>query len=100
MPKPESLNDCVLKVIADTPKGKVVSYGQVAVICSCPGAARQVGQIAHFGPSYLPWHRLVKANGSMASGFVPGGPTNQMQLLKEEGIEFIYDKVNMNRHQL
>lgn len=90
----------VKRAVVSIPKGKVVTYGQVAVMCGHPGAARQVGQIAHFGPSDLPWHRLVKADGSMASGFVPGGPTNQKNILLSEGINFSGDKVKMETHRL
>lgn len=84
----------------NVPSGKVVSYGQVAILCDAPNSARTIGKLAHFGPLNLPWHRLVKADGSMASGFVPGGPSGQYDLLKSEGIEFINNKVNMQIHRL
>ena len=85
----------VYKVIAMVPKGRVVSYSQVAVMCGHPGAARVVGQIAHFGPPDLPWHRLVNADGKMANGYVPGGPARQMKRLIEENVVFHNEKVNM-----
>ena len=82
------------------PKGKVVSYSQIAVMAGHPGAARVVGQIAHFGPSELPWHRLVYSSGKMANGFVFGGPSGQRSMLELEGIKFINDKINMKDFQL
>jgi methylated-DNA-protein-cysteine methyltransferase-like protein len=85
----------VYQVIASVPSGNVVSYSQVAVLCGHPGAARVVGQIAHFGPPDLPWHRLVHADGKMANGYVPGGPTMQMSRLTEEGVVFHNEKVQM-----
>lgn len=88
----------VYKVIASVPVGRVVSYSQVAVMCGHPGAARVVGQIAHFGPPDLPWHRLIHANGKMANGYVPGGPAQQRQLLQEEGVQFHNEKVNMKEY--
>ena len=81
------------------PKGKVVSYSQVAAICGKPGAARVVGQIAHFGPHSLPWHRLLRADGSMAGGYVPGGPDRQAELLAQEGIIITNSKVDMVIYQ-
>lgn len=80
--------------------GRVVSYSQVAVMCGHPGAARVVGQIAHFGPSNLPWHRLVHANGVLANGYVPGGPAYQLQLLQIEGVKCNNGKVIMKDYQL
>jgi methylated-DNA-protein-cysteine methyltransferase-like protein len=85
----------VYALIAQVPAGKVVSYSQVAVLCGHPGAARVVGQIAHFGPPDLPWHRLVYSDGKMANGYVPGGPAQQMKRLTEEDVEFMNQKVNM-----
>jgi methylated-DNA-protein-cysteine methyltransferase related protein len=88
----------VYKFMQEVPKGRVVTYGMVAVLCGRPGAARQVGRIAHFGPPNLPWHRLVYASGAMASGFVPGGSDFQKKLLVKEGIGFKNDKVIMNEY--
>ena len=93
------LKDKVCTCVENIPKGKVATYGLVALLCGHPGAARVVGQIAHFGPSQLPWHRLVKANGQMASGFVPGGPDRQALLLQEEGIPIKnYRIVNIEKY--
>lgn len=88
----------VYKVIASVPVGRVVSYSQVAVMCGHPGAARVVGQIAHFGPPDLPWHRLVHADGKMANGYVPGGAEQQMKRLREEGVQFHNEKVSMKEY--
>lgn len=95
-----SFKDKVEQEIAGIPHGRVVSYSQLALMCGKPSAARQVGQIAHFGPSHLPWHRLVKADGAMARGFVPGGPEHQRDLLLAEGVRFIDGRVIMSEHQL
>lgn len=95
-----NFTEFIYKVVSEVPASKVVSYSQAAIMCGKPGAARRVGQIAHYGPSELPWHRLVKADGSMASGFVPGGPINQQALLVAEGVKFSNDKVIMKDYQL
>lgn len=63
-----------------------MTYGQIAALCGSPRAARIVGQIAHFGPDNLPWHRVVKQSGGLASGF-PGGKSVHAKLLAEEGIK-------------
>lgn len=90
----------VYSQIAKVPTGKVISYSQLALLSGHPGAARAVGQIAHFGPTHLPWHRLVHASGKLANGFVPGGPARQRQLLESERVKFYSDKVIMQDYQL
>jgi O-6-methylguanine DNA methyltransferase len=90
-----SFNQCVYRFIAKVPAGKVTTYKQIAVNCGKPLASRRVGQIAHFVPVELPWHRLIKTSGNLASGFVPGGTVKQKQLLESEGITFINDKINL-----
>ncbi len=89
-----SFRNDIYKLVNKIPPGKVVTYGQIALACGHPGAARVVGQVAHFGPAYLPWHRLVKAGGYMAAGFVPGGPNGQAKLLAQEGIVIKNNKIN------
>ena len=64
-----------------------MTYGQLAVLCGKPRAARIVGQIAHFGDQGLHWHRVVRKDGGLASGF-PGGMQAQKVLLEAEGLEF------------
>lgn len=56
-----------------------------AAIAGHPYAARVVGQIAHFGPDDLPWHRVVNRVGNLASGFW-GGKEVHRQMLEHEGV--------------
>jgi len=65
-----------------------MTYGQIATLCGYAYAAWEVGQIAHTGPTDLPWHRVVNKQGGMARGYVPGGPDRQQALLEEEGVVF------------
>jgi methylated-DNA-protein-cysteine methyltransferase related protein len=75
----------VEQIMAKVPYGNVTTYGDVAALAGQPAASRIVGGIAHFGDSYLPWHRLVNRFGGLASGF-HGGREVQAQLLAQEGI--------------
>lgn len=63
-----------------------MTYGQIAVLSGKPRAARIVGQIAHFGPPELPWQRVVKKSGDLASGF-PGGREGHKLALETDGIK-------------
>jgi methylated-DNA-protein-cysteine methyltransferase-like protein len=89
----------VYALVAQIPAGKVMSYGQIAALCGHPGAARVVGQIAHFGPSDLPWQRVVNANGGMARGFWPGGPEGQAKMLVNEGIKINHLKLRIEEYR-
>ncbi len=71
-------------VVAQIPKGKVMTYGQLAALCGNPRAARIVGGIAHFGDPNLPWQRVVNKQGGLASGY-PGGKSGHQQVLEQEG---------------
>jgi methylated-DNA-protein-cysteine methyltransferase-like protein len=82
----KSFREAVYKMVADIPKGRVMTYGQIAALCEHPGAAQVVGQIAHFGLTELPWQRVVNIRGGMASGFSMDGRHGQARLLENEGI--------------
>jgi methylated-DNA-protein-cysteine methyltransferase-like protein len=75
----------VFALVAKIPEGRVMTYGDIALICGYPYAARQVGGIAHWGPDNLPWHRVVNRFGDCASGY-PGGKNTQQAHLESEGI--------------
>lgn len=72
-------------IMQKLPADKVTTYGDVAAMAGHPYAARVVGGICHYGPTELPWHRLVNRFGGLASGF-PGGREVQEQLLQQDGI--------------
>lgn len=72
--------------VAQIPKGRVMTYGQLAILCGSPRAARMVGGIAHFGDPELPWHRVVSKSGGLASGY-PGGKQSHKKVLEAEGVE-------------
>jgi methylated-DNA-protein-cysteine methyltransferase-like protein len=63
-----------------------VTYGDIAAYCGSPNAARQVGQIAHFGPPELPWQRVVSARGGLARGYSYGGLEAHKRDLEKEGL--------------
>lgn len=74
----------VYEVVAQIPEGKVMTYGDIAAYAGHPYAARQVGGLAHFGPTELPWHRVVNRLGECASGYY-GGKEGHRKVLEAEG---------------
>jgi len=93
--------EAVYKFMAQVPYGRVITYGDIAGLAGHANASRIVGGVAHYGPSELPWHRLVNRFGGLASGF-HGGREAQQQLLEQEGVtctEFIVDNFKELRWQ-
>ena len=80
--------------MAQIPRGRVMTYGQLAALCGNARAARIVGGIAHFGDPNLPWQRVVNQQGGLAAGY-PGGRAGHRQVLAAEGVIVVNDKVNI-----
>jgi methylated-DNA-protein-cysteine methyltransferase related protein len=79
----------VIAVVHAIPKGKVMSYGQVAAAAGWPRGARQVGWILHEhdGKDDLPWWRVVNNQGQLTiKGNMFSTAELQKQLLEAEGI--------------
>jgi len=73
-------------IVAQIPRGRVMTYGQLAALCGNARAARIVGGIAHFGDPELPWQRVVNKSGGLAAGY-PGGRHGHAEHLRAEGVE-------------
>jgi len=76
----------VYEFVRQIPKGRVMTYGQLAGLAGNARAARIVGGIAHFGDPRLPWQRVVNKKGGLAAGY-PGGRAAHKQHLESEGVE-------------
>jgi methylated-DNA-protein-cysteine methyltransferase related protein len=88
----------VYAIVAQIPKGKVMTYGQIAALCGAAWAAWEVGQLAHFGPTDLPWQRVINKQGGLARGFGWGGITAHKRLLEEDGVKVSEDyKVDIGK---
>jgi methylated-DNA-protein-cysteine methyltransferase-like protein len=88
----------VYGIVAAIPKGRVMTYGQVAAMAGASWAAWEVGQIAHTGPSDLPWQRVVNKQGGLARGY-PGGFEGHKKALLAEGIT-VDDDFRVNIEEL
>ena len=83
----------VYKVVSSIPKGKVMTYGEVAKKAGT--SPRAVGRILHINPTPIevPCHRVVFSNGSLSEGFAFGGIKKQKELLVKEGVKINKFKV-------
>ncbi len=87
MQSDETFREAVYELVAAIPRGRVMTYGQIAALCGSPRAARIVGGIAHFGPTGLPWQRVVHKDGLLASGYTSGGYAAHRRDLEGDGVE-------------
>lgn len=80
----------IYMIVKSIPKGKVATYGQVALLAGNPRWARVVGYALHKNPEpgIIPCHRVVNRNGQVAESFAFGGSNVQRELLEKEGIVF------------
>ncbi|MBR3844151.1 MAG: MGMT family protein [Clostridia bacterium] len=83
----------IYKVVEQIPKGRVATYGQVALYAGNPRWARVVGYALHSNPfpGIIPCHRVVNRLGRPARTFAFGGEDVQRQLLEQEGVVFEQD---------
>ena len=89
----------IIRAIKTIPKGKVSSYGAIALAAGLPNGARQVVRVLHsLSEKYdLPWYRVIRSNGSIALKEGEGKEL-QIQLLRAEGVEVSQDGlVDMGR---
>ena len=72
------------------PKGKVASYGTVAMLAGNPRWSRVVGYALHGNPEpeTIPCYRVVTKNGELSKAFAFGGINRQRELLEADGVEF------------
>lgn len=91
----------IIKIINDIPKGKVMTYGQVAKLAGNPKGARQVVRILHsMSEKYcLPWHRVINRNGEIVIKSIEGSNI-QKDLLNQEGIEFMDGKIDLKQYRV
>ena len=76
--------------VGEVPRGRVVTYGQVAVMLGAPAAARAVGYALKALPheTETPWWRVINAKGGISLRGRGHGADLQRELLEEEGVVF------------
>lgn len=84
----DKIAEKVYQIVRNIPAGKVTTYGRIAKKLGI--GPRQVGQVLHKNPDgdLTPCHRVIKSDGSVASGYAFGGHFKQREKLEKEGIAF------------
>lgn len=84
--KTDTFKERALAIVRKIPRGKVLSYGQVAYAAGYPRAARAVGTLmSHNHDKTVPCHRVVRSDGRIGE-YNGGGATAKIARLRSEGV--------------
>jgi len=78
----------VYKIVRRIPRGRVMTYGQIAELLGEGYTPRTVGFSMHSSPDGTPWHRVLNAQGATSTGRVVLPHDKQQRLLEQEGVVF------------
>jgi methylated-DNA-protein-cysteine methyltransferase-like protein len=105
-PNQQDFYEQVWRLVRQVPRGKVVTYGQIAQMLPPPAegepetykafGSRWVGSAMAACPDDVPWQRVINAQGKISDR---PGAMRQRQLLEAEGIVFVKDKVDLKVYQ-
>ncbi len=83
-PDGDAREERILSRVRRIPEGRVRTFGDID-----PQAPRIVGQVLHWADDDVPWHRVVRADGTIPMG------DHQRQLLVAEGVPMRGDRVDL-----
>jgi O-6-methylguanine DNA methyltransferase len=86
----------VYTFLTHIPRGKVVTYGQIAKKIKCP-SPRLIGNILHTNtdPIKYPCYKVVNTQGKVSASYAYGGKKAQIKKLQNDGIEVRNGKVDL-----
>jgi methylated-DNA-protein-cysteine methyltransferase-like protein len=104
-PDQQAYYEQVWDLVRQVPHGQVITYGQIAQMIGPPAEVepqeykvlgpRWVGGALAACPDDVPWQRVINSQGKISQR---PGAKRQRQLLEEEGIVFINDKVDLKMY--
>lgn len=101
--RPPKFARAVYALVRRVPRGKVVTYGQVAAILGHPRAARAVGTaLSNLPPALVrvvPWQRVINAAGGISFRGDVHRPDQQRELLELEGVPMRRGRVDLARYR-
>lgn len=104
-PNQQTYYEQVWTLVRQIPYGHVATYGQIGKMIPPPNgveieaytafAPRWVGGAMANCPDDVPWQRVINSQGKISER--PGGAERQRQLLEDEGIVFVKDKIDLKK---
>ncbi|HEX3780901.1 MAG TPA: MGMT family protein [Pseudonocardiaceae bacterium] len=90
----EQIHEHIRETITKIPVGKVATYGDIAELAKAP-SPRLVGRVLAEDGHDLPWHRVLRADGTPA----PHLAREQLELLRGEGVLADGERVDLTQHR-
>ena len=90
----------IYDVVRRIPRGKVATYGQIALLAGNQHWSQVVGYALHVNPDPvgIPCYRVVNRFGEVSRAFAFGGDNEQRRLLEADGVAFLPDgRVDLKR---
>jgi methylated-DNA-protein-cysteine methyltransferase-like protein len=88
----ERVFERIYRLVLRIPRGRVMTYGQIAHLLDDRYSPRLVGWAMHATPQdgrNIPWHRVINSRGGISTGrVILQEPELQRWMLEAEGIEF------------
>lgn len=96
--KSDKIRSQLLILLQKIPKGKITTYKILAKKLNC--SPRYIGYLLHQNsdPKKYPCHRVIKSDGTLASGYVFGGSMVLKMLLEKEGVIFRNNKISLGKY--
>jgi len=86
--KKEGYRQKVYKLVRRIPRGRVMTYGQIAELMGDGYTPRTVGFVMHGSDDGTPWHRVVNAQGGCSTLNLVLPHDKQQRMLESEGVVF------------
>ena len=87
-PNDNDYRERVFQIVRMIPKGRVMTYGQIAEILGEGYTPRTVGFVMHSSNDKTPWHRVINAQGGCSTRGLVLPHDKQQRMLEAEGVSF------------
>ena len=90
----------IYEAVKKIPEGKVATYAQIAEMAGDRKMARAVGNALHKNPDpeNIPCFRVVNSKGECSGSFAFGGLDEQAKRLREDGVEVVDNRVDLEKY--
>jgi methylated-DNA-protein-cysteine methyltransferase-like protein len=87
-PTDNDYRERVFRIVRSIPRGRVMTYGQIAEMLGEGYTPRTIGFVMHSSNDKTPWHRVINAQGGCSTRGIVLPHDKQQRMLEAEGISF------------
>ena len=98
--KGEGYRERIYELVRKIPRGRVMTYGQIAAFLGKGYTPRTVGYAMHGADAEsVPWQRVINSQGRCSTGRMTIPQNLQKSMLEQEGVEFdVKDKCDLSKY--